>query len=513
MIGPKPPGEGSEPQNKKWYERTRYQILLFAGGIVLFVLVGGLILDWYINPQTSGQKKDLVQALGLLTAGVAGAVGIYFTWRGQRLSRQAQEENQRNTLEQLEQSRNELEINREGQITDRFTKAIDQLGKTDEGGSKNLEMRLGGIYALERIAKESYEDHWPIMQVLTAYVQTNSHKHEKPQEDLSPPDFDIQAILTVIKRRKLFYKKGEPEPLDLQGADLRGSSALAKAHLEGAYLQEVDLRKADLEGAYLREARLRGADLQKANLHKADLHRDFHESNGVNVYEGNSTDLYQANLAEANLLEADLQGAYLESAHLEGASLAKANLVDTVFRRAWLQRTCLREANLEGANLQGADLQGADLEKANVQGADLREANLQGAKLQGASLLEADLGEANLQRTDLREANLQRANVFRANLQRANLQRADLQEANLQANLGQANLREANLREANLRGTHLSRANLRATDLRAVRGGLAQEQINPAYGDERTKLPEGLHAPPEWSKGTDDQTDEQRDGG
>jgi hypothetical protein len=49
---------------------------LFVGGIVLFVLVGGWILDWYIDPRTSGQKKDLVQALGLLTAGVAGAVGI-----------------------------------------------------------------------------------------------------------------------------------------------------------------------------------------------------------------------------------------------------------------------------------------------------------------------------------------------------------------------------------------------------------------------------------------------------
>ncbi len=57
----------------------------------------GLVID----PKTSGQKKDLVQALGLITAGVAGAFGIYFTWRGQRLTQRGQEENQRNTQEQL----------------------------------------------------------------------------------------------------------------------------------------------------------------------------------------------------------------------------------------------------------------------------------------------------------------------------------------------------------------------------------------------------------------------------
>ena len=156
LSDPFPSNVRNERAQKEWYERTRYQLLLFAIGIALFVVVGALVLDWYIDPQTSTQKKDLVQALGLITAGVAGAVGIYFTWRGQRLAREAQEDNQKNTLvqlrnaqEQLAQSRVELDITRQGQITERFTRAIDQLG------SEKLEIRLGGIYSLERIDKES----------------------------------------------------------------------------------------------------------------------------------------------------------------------------------------------------------------------------------------------------------------------------------------------------------------------------------------------------------------------
>jgi hypothetical protein len=67
-----------------------------------------------------------------------------------------------------------LDIASEGQITDRYTKAIEQLGAVDQAGKNKLEVRLGGIYALERIAKESEKDHWPIMEVLTAYVHKNA---------------------------------------------------------------------------------------------------------------------------------------------------------------------------------------------------------------------------------------------------------------------------------------------------------------------------------------------------
>jgi hypothetical protein len=44
-------------------------------------------------------------------------------------------------------------LSREGQATDRYTKAIEQLG------SDKIDVRIGGIYALERVARDSPRDH------------------------------------------------------------------------------------------------------------------------------------------------------------------------------------------------------------------------------------------------------------------------------------------------------------------------------------------------------------------
>ncbi|MGH3104581.1 MAG: hypothetical protein ACRDN6_10865 [Gaiellaceae bacterium] len=91
-------------------------------------------------------RSTLVQAL----AGAILLAGLYFTART------------------LQVNTRTLEVNREGQITDRFTRAIDQLGQP---GDDKLAVRLGGIYALERIARDSREDHGPVIEVLTAFVR------------------------------------------------------------------------------------------------------------------------------------------------------------------------------------------------------------------------------------------------------------------------------------------------------------------------------------------------------
>ena len=74
----------------------------------------------------------------------------------------------------------------QGLITERITKAIEQLGaektvyKDGQANTEpNLEVRLGALYALERIAQDSERDHIPIMETLCAYIRENA-KHRDP---------------------------------------------------------------------------------------------------------------------------------------------------------------------------------------------------------------------------------------------------------------------------------------------------------------------------------------------
>lgn len=216
-------------------------------------------------------------------AGVAGAVGVYFTWRNLSQTRESTERT--------------LWLTEQGQITERFTRAIDQLGATADDGKPKLEIRLGGIYALERIARDSPErDYSTVMEVLTAYVRENA-KRPPPKEPPTPattrnevtgqkgnghrgqeeeqgalplsspqgPRADIRAIVDVLRREKDLIPQEYRARHDLGWTDLE------RAGLERADLVYADLRGADLRGADLTVANLLGARLEGANLEGASL--------------------------------------------------------------------------------------------------------------------------------------------------------------------------------------------------------------------------------------------------
>ena len=180
----------------------------------------------------------------------------------------------------------------QGQVTDRYTKAIEQLG------SDKLDVRIGGIYALERIARDSARDHPTVMEVLTAFIREHSHE-QRPQPDPGSKERfrrrDIQAAVTVVGRREV-------------KRDIRRIH-LARAHLMGANLRAADLAGANLIRVYLDHAHLRGANLTGANLTGAKLIR---------------ADLTGAKLIGANLTRAKFTGADLIGADLTGADLRSA---------------------------------------------------------------------------------------------------------------------------------------------------------------------------------------------
>jgi hypothetical protein len=212
------------------------------------------------------------------------------------------------------------------QLADRFVQAIDQLD------NENLELRLGGIYGLERIARRSEKFYGPAMDVLATYVREHAPWKapfaSQAQQPPPKPAVDLQAALTVLGRRTRTYNNGESQRLDLRNLDLRRTN-LSGAHLEGAILSGTHLEEANLQGIHLEEAILRAAHLEQANLSGAFMQKAF---------------LAGARLDGAILREAHLEEAFVSDARLDGADLLGANF-SGAFGLTWEQIKTARRDN------------------------------------------------------------------------------------------------------------------------------------------------------------------------
>ena len=249
----------------------------------------------------------LVNPIGAGVVSVATAVGALFLVKV--ALQQAQTARERH--------REQTKADRDRRITESFSTATEQLG------NDKAEVRLGGIYTLERISRESADDYWTVMETLCAFVRARACRSEpettssetmarfyetslETKTRIEPPT-DIAAVLAVIVRRSKENQERERREqlrLDLRATDLRNAN-LYGANLRSADLGGANLRGADLYKADLSEADLNGADLFGAYLNKADL---------------NGATLIGTTLSGANVSEADLSNAQ----NLATDQLAKA---------------------------------------------------------------------------------------------------------------------------------------------------------------------------------------------
>jgi uncharacterized protein YjbI with pentapeptide repeats len=338
--------------------RRKLSALFFWALLIFSVCIGLWVLDrlprWEVDrlpqvalsrdPSTDIRRLELEneqrKTLSSIVLGVLGLFALFLTWRRVRAGDR------------------QVEVAEQGHLTDRFTKAIEQLGKVEDK-EPNLEVRLGGIYALERIAYDSPRDHWTIMEVLTAYVRRNAaleqlstgngttaqdgaqEPHDGTDSSLQNVKLrvDIQAILTVLGRREQSYRRERDRKLvlsqtALQGADFQGAR-LQGAHFQGARLQGANFGEAQLQGADFQGARLQGAIFRRARLQGAH-------------FQG-------ARLQGANFARAQLQEAYFGEARLQGAIFGEARLQGAIFGEAQLQKAMFLNAQLQETNLWGAE--------------------------------------------------------------------------------------------------------------------------------------------------------------
>jgi hypothetical protein len=307
---------------QRWALWLSLAILVTAAVIYLLVWYGPDVIARHDIGNVTGvqrtlrlqQARDSARGrLLTLGAGLFAAGALLFTGRNYGLARQT------------------YRLTLEGQVTDRYTKAIEQLG------SDKLDVRIGAVYALERIARDSATDHPTVMEVLAAFVREHSPERWPP---LPPgvPEIettrrwtrpDVQAAMTVIGRRDT---QPDRQYIDLIGADLTWAK-LIDADLSGAALSHANLTRARLIGA-----RLIRAELNDANLTGADL--------------------MGANLTGALLPEAILRETLLSGAIFTGADLTDTDLTGALLGRAAVTMggttTIAEPADFTGADLSGA---------------------------------------------------------------------------------------------------------------------------------------------------------------
>ena len=193
--------------------------------VVVLLAVEAILVTFLLYHRA--ERKDILQTAATFWGGTVIAVGLYLTVQT-------------------------IQVNQEGQITGRYTEAIKQLAH------EHISVRVGGIYALERLAFDSEKDFGTVMEVLALYVRQAAPRPNDKNEARSltddPLPVDVQAALTVIGRR-------DPPPsakgmvIDLSETDLR------RARLLGLNFDSVTFERSLLTAADMRDTSLVGANL------------------------------------------------------------------------------------------------------------------------------------------------------------------------------------------------------------------------------------------------------------
>lgn len=198
-------------------------------------------------------------------------------------------------------------------LTERFSSAVTLLGHQNE------DVRMGAIYALERLAHDSWEFHWPVIETLAAYVRRNASLKTVDAEKQETISADVQAVLTVIGRRKKEHR--EKEMSERKSINL-SYCFLKYAKLEGevkdgryGHFETVDFKKSDLQNANFSYAILSKCNFTRTILKDAIF--------------------FKADLNLAALWKAKLEGSWFQSADLRTAILVDGDLDFSKVKIIW----------------------------------------------------------------------------------------------------------------------------------------------------------------------------------
>lgn len=333
------------------------------------------------------------------------------------------------TNQTLDATRQQNAVTEQGQYTERFGCAIEQLG------SDKIDIRLGGIYALERLSRDSTRDRSTVFEVLSAFVRdhvkssTESNACFTPQSSTSstnptPLATDIRSALTVLARRA--------DALEPHGfrVDLSGICLPTVTDLSGVRLSNFDFTGSNLDNQIFLNTDFRFTDLTEASLKKANL-----STKGIvaiiDTPQPNPDRRFFESLG-GSALGTRFDGSFLQATNFTGSILVLATFANAVMLNTTMHETDLRYASFVGVReLAGADFTGSKLDFAAFTGVDVRGANFATASLRYADLSNANFNYANLRGADLRNADMRGIQILGATLRDADMRGAKVDGVDL----------------------------------------------------------------------------------
>ena len=309
-------------------DRAKAKLWLFAGIVLIAAILWSIVhyREWLTNDLwiwlgATPDGRDESNSATLRNVGlvIAAVVALPLAiWRSRVAERQAD-------TAQL------------GLQNERYQKGAEMLG------NNVLSVRLGGVYALQRLAEEHPDQyHIQTMKLLCAFARHPTRVEDEERELL---DNDTEGIADT-KEDHGGVPRLRPDVEAVMEAIAARSDAQLMLEKEVEYVPQLSY--ADLRHLWLYNGNLSGAQLGDADLSGARL--------------------YRMNFSDAELFKANFSGARLNGADFSGATLFDALLPSVEAKFAIFTEVYFLNVNLTQADLSGADLTSAEFMIANLSG-------------------------------------------------------------------------------------------------------------------------------------------------
>ncbi len=300
-------------------------------GLVLWALLKMGTRLPTVGDDADALRWGIIGFVGLLTA-LAGLLGTPLA-----LLRINATERQTRTAEQ-------------SHITDQISKAVEQLGtnrevvKIDDEAKRNtetapnIEVRIGGLLALERIKNSSPDDHIQIMEIFCAYVRENMRQIVagiKDTEGEQPHQLreDIKTTFSIISRRSSLQRNIEKNWGNSSKESYRPDFSKTTFYFHD--MREIDFENTILDGTVFNSANCSHVSFEKAEMYNTSF---------------SSADLFKANFCSSTTINANFNNAYLGGAAFINSNCQHADFIGCDLTRAIFLRTDLQYCRVNPEN-------------------------------------------------------------------------------------------------------------------------------------------------------------------